>query len=285
MIGGTPLRILAIPCFSDNFAYFISSGSSKSGIIIDPGESNPIRNFISKTGSITKDIFCTHKHMDHIGGVRELKEEGDMNIYAGSKEGFTETTQTVEDKEEHEVENIYIKGFHVPCHTKGHMIYLVSSDPSASIPNPQEHTEVEDNGYMEYGGIHRALFTGDCLFIGGCGRFFEGTPKQMQHNCDLIRTLPLDTAIFCGHEYTIQNLSFGQRVETYNLDIKSRLAEARQALDLGRWTIPSSIEGEIKYNIFMRTRTQDIQNKVGNDDPVQCMKTIRSWKDNDYVPI
>ena len=35
---------------------------------------------------------------------------------------------------------------------------------------------------------------GDTLFIGGCGRFFEGTPEQMYHAlCEVLASLPPET--------------------------------------------------------------------------------------------
>jgi hydroxyacylglutathione hydrolase len=57
------------------------------------------------------------------------------------------------------------------------------------------------------------VFTGDTVFIGGCGKFFEGSPDEMLKAMDLMNTLPLDTKIFCGHEYTRSNLKFCMKAE------------------------------------------------------------------------
>jgi hydroxyacylglutathione hydrolase len=62
------------------------------------------------------------------------------------------------------------------------------------------------NEYMIVTGLDRCIFTGDTIFIGGAGRFFEGgTGAQMLKNFDLMLTLPDDMKIFCGHEYVEQN--------------------------------------------------------------------------------
>ena len=58
-----------------------------------------------------------------------------------------------------------------------------------------------------------ALFCGDSLFVGGCGRNFEGTPEQM-HSCIIgqFAALRHDTVVYCGHEYTLSNLQFAVRL-------------------------------------------------------------------------
>jgi hydroxyacylglutathione hydrolase len=106
--------------------------------------------------------------------------------------------------------------FFTPCHTTGHVLYVASGD--AEQP--------------------KALFSGDTLFIGtthqqseiltlapsgGCGRFFEGSASQMYHNLiEVVATLPKDTQVYCGHEYTEQNLRFAQTVEPNNQAVKVR---------------------------------------------------------------
>jgi len=61
-------------------------------------------------------------------------------------------------------------------------------------------------------GSPNALFCGDTLFVGGCGRFFEGTGDDMVKTFDLFKKLDPYTEIFCGHEYTLDNLKFALTV-------------------------------------------------------------------------
>lgn len=86
-----------------------------------------------------------------------------------------------------------------PCHTAGHVLY-----------------EVNDNK-----GSTPSLFTGDTLFVAGCGRFFEGTAKQMYHALiEVVAKLPQETKVYCGHEYTQKNLEFAQTIEPKNSAIE-----------------------------------------------------------------
>lgn len=57
--------------------------------------------------------------------------------------------------------------------------------------------------YIESSKGDRAVFTGDTLFSGGCGRFFEGTAEQM-HTALIgkLSELPDDTSVYCGHGNT-----------------------------------------------------------------------------------
>ena len=75
--------------------------------------------------------------------------------------------------------SIHIKVLDVACHTRGHVAYVVTGD-RATPP---------------------LLFPGDVLFVGGCGRFFEGTAEDMYHALyEVILQLPKDTRCYCGHE-------------------------------------------------------------------------------------
>ena len=60
--------------------------------------------------------------------------------------------------------------------------------------------------------LKHVIFTGDTVFIGGCGRFFEGEPFEMYNAFKLLNSLPDDVRVFCGHEYSIQNLEFCLKV-------------------------------------------------------------------------
>lgn len=55
--------------------------------------------------------------------------------------------------------------------------------------------------YYATEGDQKAVFTGDTLFVGGAGRFFEGTPEEMQRSLgDKLGKLPPETLVYCGHE-------------------------------------------------------------------------------------
>ena len=98
-----------------------------------------------------------------------------------------------------------------------------------------------------------ALFTGDTLFIGGVGKFFEGSPEDARDTLfRVIGSLPDDTLVFCGHEYTVSNLEFAVIVDPENEDVKSKLAWAKARRADRKQTIPSTIGAERLHNPFLR---------------------------------
>ena len=98
----------------------------------------------------------------------------------------------VEHGDKHTIGDIQISCLFTPCHTTGHVCYYVTQDTD------------------------RIVFTGDTLFIGGCGRFFEGTAEMMYSAMEKLGSLPPDTKVYCGHEYSLQNLAFADHVEPSN---------------------------------------------------------------------
>ena len=129
------------------------------------------------------------------------------------------------------------------------------------------------------------------VFIGGCGRFFEGTPAEMLAAMDLMLTLPEDTSMFCGHEYTKANFEFVLKIEDKN----AYWAAYKSMIDSGTWTTPSLLKDEKEYNIFMRARVPEVQAKVEaniegglpqdqEQRAVKTMEILRKWKNENYTP-
>ena len=62
-----------------------------------------------------------------------------------------------------------------------------------------------------------AVFTGDCLFLGGVGRFFEGTPEQMTYilkRC--VELISPEAKLFYGHNYGVKNIKWALKVAQDN---------------------------------------------------------------------
>ncbi|KAI9709556.1 MAG: Cytoplasmic glyoxalase II [Bogoriella megaspora] len=148
-------------------------------------------------------------------------------------------------------DNIKVKALHTPCHTQDSICYLF-----------------ED-------GNDRAVFTGDTLFIGGCGRFFEGTAQEMHTALNTtLAALPDDTKVFPGHEYTKGNVKFGVQV-LQNEALKKLEAFANSNKETqGKFTIGD----EKNHNVFMRVTDPTIQKAAGSTDPVEVMAKLREMK-------
>ena len=96
---------------------------------------------------------------------------------------------------------------------------------------------------------HDWLFCGDTLFSAGCGRLFEGTAEQMWESLQKLMALPDNTALFCAHEYTLNNLQFAQTLEPENTDIQKAIFESKPEI----CTLPSTIGREKHINPYFRT--------------------------------
>ena len=151
----------------------------------------------------------------------------------------------------------------VPGHTAGHIAYYL---PELDPP---------------------ALFCGDTLFGGGCGRIFEGTPAQMLASLDRLAALPPATRVYCAHEYTEANLRFARAVEPGNPALEARIAAAAAQRARGEPTLPSSIALELETNPFLRAAEPAalaaVATRTGSApaDRLASFTAIRAWK-NDF---
>ncbi|KAH6758032.1 Metallo-hydrolase/oxidoreductase superfamily protein [Perilla frutescens var. hirtella] len=202
-----------------------------------------------------------YSYMDHAGGNDKMKQLApEIKIFGGSLDNVQGCTDKVENGDKLSLgAHINILSLHTPCHTKGHISYYVTGNE----------------------GDDPAVFTGDTLFVAGCGKFFEGTAEQMyQSLCTTLGSLPKPTRVFCGHEYTVKNLQFASTVEPDNVKISQKLLWAEQKRKTGLPTVPSTIEEELETNPFMRVELPEVQEKVGCKSAVEALRKIRQLKDN-----
>jgi len=126
------------------------------------------------------------------------------------------------------------------------------------------------------------LFCGDTLFALGCGRLFEGTPKQMWASLGKLKALPDSARVFCAHEYTQANANFAVTVDPENEDLAKRKREIDDKRERGERTVPSLLGEEKATNPFLRADDPGVAAAVGLDgsDPVAVFAEVRSRKDN-----
>ena len=269
-----PMKIHPIPLLSDNYSYLIHGANPEEALLVDPSEGKLLIDYLCKnfpTINITH-ILLTHKHWDHTGGVQDLLEYLNaqqtaqktfkkIEVYAGALENLSYVTVPIKETSSFQInKDIKMTVYLSPCHTTGHVLYYLEL-------------------INEKSDLDKALFTGDTLFLGGCGRFFEGTAKEMLANFDLIESLPKETKIFCGHEYTISNLEWALGIEWENESIEKKLTWAKEVRTKGEFTVPGSVGEEMEINVFMRCRKDRLREKFKSDDPVEIMQKLRSLKD------
>ena len=238
------MKIEIIKCLQDNYSYFIIDPKNKNTCVVDPSESEPIINFLEKNNLQLNYILNTHHHYDHVGGNNKLKKKYNAKVvgFSDDYKRIPEIDILLKDKEVWKEGNFEVKIIHIPGHTLGHICFYF---------------------YKE-----NILFTGDTLFSLGCGRIFEGTYLQMFESLNKLKTLPLHTKIFCGHEYTLQNSKFCLMHDANNENLKKKIIEIKRKLNNNLPTIPSTIKEELDCNIFLKA------------DSLQTFSKLRDLKDN-----
>ena len=252
------MLITPIPCLTDNYAYIIYDKNSKTTGVVDPSEAKPIISFLKKEEMKLNYILNTHHHFDHIGGNLELKKIYNAKVlgFEGDKHRIPGIDITVKDKEVWNFGNSAVKIFHIPGHTLGHICFFFEKE--------------------------KIVFTGDTLFSLGCGRIFEGDHKQMFDSLNKIKKLPKNTKIYCGHEYTYKNAEFCMKYESNNIDLKNKFEKIKILRSSNLPTIPSSLEDELKSNIFLRCNQNDLKTKLNmkNQEDSKVFKMVRDLKDS-----
>ena len=192
------MRIEIIPCLQDNYSYLIIDESNNSACVIDPSEAQPVISFLVNNNISLKYILNTHHHFDHIGGNKELKKKFGSTIlgFKDDSHRIPEIDILLEDNQIWSAENFVAQIIHIPGHTSGHICF---------------------NFFNE-----KLVFTGDTLFSLGCGKIFEGTHEEMFNSLNKIKSLPLETKIYCGHEYTLNNSKFCIKHDPKNKNLKKK---------------------------------------------------------------
>jgi hydroxyacylglutathione hydrolase len=248
------MRVLSVPCLSDNYAYLVHADGAKEALVIDPSEAAPVIQALTREGLALVAIVNTHHHWDHVGGNEELRARyGELPVYAHVSDVGRVPAQTerVEEGRPLPVAGLELRPLHVPGHTLGAVSYCV-----------------ED-----------AVFTGDTLFIAGCGRLFEGTPEGMVVSLAKLSALPQETRVYCGHEYTVNNLRFAQSVEPENDAIQRKLDAARAARDRGEPTVGSTMGDELATNPFLRCSEPAVQARYPGSTVPEVFAAVRRAKD------
>ena len=252
------MNIKIIPCLDDNYSYLLHDESSNTVAIVDPSEFKTCDKIIEKNYKKLDFILNTHHHYDHVGGNEELKKKYNSVIigFENDKDRIPCIDKTVKDNQEFKIGNLNFTTLLIPGHTSGHIAFFEKKE--------------------------KVIFTGDTLFSLGCGRIFEGTYEQMFKSLNRLKSLPINTKIYCGHEYTYKNLKFCLKFNPINSLLKKKKSEIELKLRNKKPTIPSTIGEEIKTNIFFKFNDPDVQKAINleNSSELEIFTKLRDLKDN-----
>ncbi|MBQ4836429.1 hydroxyacylglutathione hydrolase [Pseudoalteromonas luteoviolacea] len=252
-------QVEPIKAFNDNYIWAICNTHSPETWVVDPGQSQPVIEFLTTQNRPLSGILITHHHWDHTDGVAELLLQfPDIPVYGPKDSKFTGITHALSPDDTLTIADITFKIVHTPGHTLDHICYV----------NEQ------------------LAFTGDTLFSGGCGRLFEGTAEQMWHSLQSLLKLPDSCQIYCTHEYTLANLAFAHAVEPNNKLLEKHISWCQQQRGQDLPTLPTNMGIERQINPFLRAEHETIldhlpKNFQGSTDTTwQKFANLRLWKDN-----
>lgn len=219
------LAVEQIPVLTDNYIYLITCKATGKTAVVDPAVTAPV---IAALGPKPLDyIINTHHHADHTGANLQLKQKYGCTIIGAENDAhrIPGIDQKVKQGDVIHIGAQQAQVFETPGHTTGHIVYYFAGSD--------------------------ALFCGDTLFIGGCGRLFEGTAQQMFESLQKIKKLPPETRIFCAHEYTLQNYKFLHHAAPNNPAVSAKLAEVESLRAQNKRTVPATLGDELKSNLFL----------------------------------
>ena len=252
-----PLELVTIPCLADNYAYLLHDATSGQTACVDVPDAAPILAALSERGWSLSDILITHHHDDHIQGVDTLRAETGAMVLGAAADAhrLPRLDLALTEASSFSIGGEFARVIDVPGHTVGHIAFHF---PDSKI-----------------------AFTADSLMSGGCGRLFEGTPRQMWESLSKLAALPPETLIASGHEYTASNLRFALTLEPDNPALISRSTEVAAKRAHSRPTVPVRLQVERETNPFLRAHLPALKSAVGlpDADDVTVFAEIRARKD------
>jgi hydroxyacylglutathione hydrolase len=252
------LNIIQIPVLTDNYIYLLHDEISGETAVVDPALAEPVLQVLKQQGWQLTYLLNTHHHSDHVGGNLELKRQTGCTIIGSKADShrIPAIDRAVQENDlitlgKHSAQVIETAG-----HTSGHIVYYFASDHS--------------------------LFCGDTLFVMGCGRLFEGSAEQLWQSLQKLKSLPVETRVYCAHEYSQNNGRFALSVEPDNLALQQKMTLINQRRANGLPTVPSTIAEELATNPFFREDSLALQANLNSitSTPVDIFTKLRRLKDS-----
>jgi len=252
------IHIELISALSDNYIYLLHNDKENITSVIDPGEADPVIKVLKDKNWNLDQIINTHHHNDHTDGNAELKKQWGSQLIAPSyeKDRISNVDIFVSHDDIISIAGVDAKVIHTPGHTSGHVCFYM----------PEQ----------------KCLFSGDTMFYLGCGRVFEGTMEQMWDSLLKLKSLPDDTLVYCGHEYTLSNAKFSTYIDPNNQLLKQTCADINNKREKKLPTIPFLLGKEKKINPFLRADENSFNTSIGLNinNPTESFRKMRLQKDN-----
>ena len=214
-----------------NYIWLLEDTRTQEVVAVDPTEAALVTDFCEQHQLELKQIWLTHWHRDHTDGVQSLLAEQNSPVFGPRDElsKISFISNPLQHNDHLHFNDLKVEIIATPGHTLGHIVYFIE--------------EID------------TLFSGDTLFAMGCGRLFEGSAEQMYHSLNRLAALPIQTKVYCTHEYTLANAEFALTIEPQNVALQERIKEVKALRDAEQITLPSTIKLELETNPFLRTES------------------------------
>ena len=242
--------VTVLGTLADNLTYVLERDGE--AVVIDPGEASPVLRHLGATGSKLLAVLCTHGHFDHIGGISELVAYTSCDVVQPG-----ETAPGSDD-----------------LLTVGPFTLTVLRTPGHSTDSVCLYLAAAD-------GLPGEVFTGDTLFVGGCGRLLTRSPLTMWTSLQVLAALPGETRVYPGHDYTLENYEFALTLEPDSRAVRQRLKQVRALVEAGKQAVPSTIREERATNPFLRAGDPALKAALGmpHASDVDVFAEVRRRKD------
>ncbi|KAA3648946.1 MAG: hydroxyacylglutathione hydrolase [Proteobacteria bacterium] len=252
------IQVTPIKAFTDNYIWAIHD--NQHCYVVDPGQAEPVNQFIADKQLSLSGILITHHHNDHVGGMVSLQQRHQVPAWGPDDDRINGELQVVTEQNQVDLQalSVCLQVLFIPGHTISHIAFY-------------------NNDW---------LFCGDALFSLGCGRMFEGHPAMFVESLNKIKALPEHLAVYCGHEYTQDNCRFARALEPDSQALMEFCQQIKKLRAQQKPSLPSRLSTELKLNPFLRTADNDYQKLVQNhlktpiNDAITCFAALRQWKDN-----
>lgn len=257
MLKDPGLEIFSIPQGRDNFAYILREPGIDQVALVDAMEAKSIKKFLEHRGWSLELILNTHHHYDHVGANKFFLEHSNTlqvfgSSYDQSNHRIPGQTRMLKHSEKFRWHNLNITSLEIPGHTLGHIGYFV-----------------------DVGSGH--FFCGDTVFLGGCGRLFEGSPAQMDKSINnVIRSLGDGVSLYPAHEYSLANLEFAKSLYD-EPELSAYITKLKEQLEQKGTTLPTTIAQEIRFNPFFRTRDQNYLEHLRSKGLIECLNSVTAF--------
>jgi hydroxyacylglutathione hydrolase len=224
-------NIIILSAFGDNYIYLFEYAPGQC-LVIDPGDATAVLDLLKMNDLMLTHVFVTHHHADHIGGIQTLKKETRCELIGSDRQRISGIDTVICDGQSVKLDSVTLSCLNTPGHTTTSVCYFVSGD---QLESP-------------------VLFTGDTLFVCGCGRMFETSGEIMYQSLQKLTTLPDETLIYPGHDYTEENLRFALTLNPDNKLLQAKLNIVRNQSKNGLSMVPSTLAEERQVNPFLLAR-------------------------------